>query len=108
MSNKSLSFEKSVYQTTETYLTLADYLFEKERYSEAQLYYDSVAMMLPDDYTDVNPLRRKLTYMQELTQLHSHILRQDTLLRLAAVSEGERATLIETYAEQEWNEKRIA
>ena len=99
---------KSVYQTTETYLTMADYLFEKERYSEAQLYYDSVSMVLPDDYTDVNPLRRKLTYMQELTQLHTDILWQDTLLRLAAVSDGERATLIETYADQEWNEKRIA
>lgn len=99
---------KSVYQTTETYLTMADYLFEKERYSEAQLYYDSVARVLPNDYTDANPLRRKLAYMQELTQLHREILQQDTLLRLAAMTEGDRANQIDMYADQVWNEKKTA
>src|SRR5690606_16032132 len=68
----------SAYQTTETYLTIADYRFAQEKYRQAQNYYDSTATVLPADYTDVNKVRRKLVYMTELTNLYEENLWLDT------------------------------
>src|SRR5690606_17990995 len=83
--NRSLSEPKrNNYQTTETYLKLGDHYFEGSKYHLAQLYYDSVATVLPADYTDVNKVRRKLGYMSEITRLYTEIAWQDTLLQLAA------------------------
>ena len=88
----------SQYQTTETHLTLADYYFEKGRYSTAQLHYDSAATVLPNDYTDVNKVRRKLAYMGELTNLHEVNLWQDTLISLGKLDEAGRMEEVAKYA----------
>lgn len=97
--NKSLREERpSPYQATETYLTMADYYFDHELYSQAQTYYDSVVMVLPTDYTDVDQLRRKLGYMSELTALYKENLWQDTLIQLAAMTDQLREKTLDTFA----------
>ncbi|WP_442800898.1 type IX secretion system periplasmic lipoprotein PorW/SprE [Sphingobacterium sp. UT-1RO-CII-1] len=90
--------DASLYQTTETYLTLADYHFEKGRYHAAQLYYDSTASVLPNDYTDVNKVRRKLAYMGELTKLYEVNLWQDTLISLGKLDDEGRMEEVSKYA----------
>ncbi|WP_244927459.1 type IX secretion system periplasmic lipoprotein PorW/SprE [Sphingobacterium alkalisoli] len=98
--SKSLSEPKrNNYQTTETYLKLGDHYFENGKYQLAQLYYDSVAIVLPADYTDVNKIRRKLGYMSEITRLYEEIAWQDTLLQLAGLNEPDLESVLEGYAD---------
>jgi len=97
--NQSLAeAKKSPHQTTETYLTIADHLFGRQRYHWAQAYYDSTAAVLPDDYTDVDAVRRKLAHMSQLTKLHAENLWQDTLIALARLDDSARAEQVEKYA----------
>lgn len=97
--SKSLSQPKrNEYQSTETYLRLAEHYFNKQHYFEAQRYFDSVAMVLPPDYTDVNKVRRKLGYMDEITGLYQEIAWQDTLLQLAAMNDIDREATLDSYA----------
>ncbi|HLR00028.1 MAG TPA: tetratricopeptide repeat protein [Sphingobacterium sp.] len=101
--NTSLQQERnSPYQTTQTYLTMADFYFEYEKYTEAQAYYDSVAMVLPEDYTNGDSLRRKLSYMTELTELYEDILWQDSLITIASLAGKEREKQLGAYAEKAW------
>ncbi|MBE8713701.1 tetratricopeptide repeat protein [Sphingobacterium hungaricum] len=106
--NQSLRIENgSMYQRAETYLTLADYSFDTQHYTKAQNYYDSLASVLPADYTDLNKLRRKLAYMSELTALYEENLWQDTLIHLASLPEGQLESTIEEYAQQALALKKI-
>ncbi|WP_235891160.1 type IX secretion system periplasmic lipoprotein PorW/SprE [Sphingobacterium lumbrici] len=106
--NKSLSEPKrNNYQTTETYLKLGDHYFKGSKYHLAQLYYDSVAMVLPTDYTDVNKIRRKLGYMSEITRLYTEIAWQDTLLQLAALPETDLESVLEEYADVALRAKKL-
>lgn len=96
---KSLAEPKrNNYQATETYLKLGDHYFEDKQYLVAQRYYDSVAITLPPDYTDVNKIRRKLGYMGEITNLYADIAYKDTLLHLAVLDEQGRQELVDKYA----------
>lgn len=92
--------DKNVFQATDTYLTVADYFFDKQQYQKAQLYYDSTAAVLPANYTDVNKVRRKLTFMSALTPLYEENLWQDTLLSLAKMEEVERVSKVTAFAEK--------
>lgn len=99
--NRSLNHvDRNPYQQTETFLVIADYLFSKEKYHYAQLYYDSTATVLPNNYTDVNKLRRKLAYMNELTTHYKEILWQDTLLALGKMTEELRGRFLDSLARQ--------
>nr|WP_235049489.1 tetratricopeptide repeat protein [Sphingobacterium paucimobilis] len=93
--------KRNEYQSTETYLRLAEHYFDHQNYFEAQNYFDSVAMVLPADYTDVNKVRRKLGYMDEITQLYQEISWQDTLLQLAALNDTAREATLQAYAQEQ-------
>ena len=96
---KSLAIpNRNAYQVAETYLTIGDYLFQKQDYRGASNYYDSLATSLPQDYTDVERLQRKLVYMHELTGLYLDNLWQDTLISLGRLDERGREELVAKYA----------
>lgn len=102
--NRSLRQENgSQYQKAETYLTLADHHFDIKKHRESQLYYDSVAGVLPDDYTDVNRIRRKLTYMGQLNGIYEEIAWQDTLLYLGGLNPVGLDTTTSLYARENVN-----
>ncbi|NGM90243.1 tetratricopeptide repeat protein, partial [Parapusillimonas sp. SGNA-6] len=98
------------YQATETYLKLGDYYFDQKNYLTSQSYYDSAAMVLPTDYTDVNKVRKKLGYMAEITGLFHDISHKDTLLNLAALNERDLDSTVSQYAaaQLEIEKKRYA
>ncbi|MFD2557284.1 type IX secretion system periplasmic lipoprotein PorW/SprE [Sphingobacterium tabacisoli] len=98
--------KRNEYQSTETYLRLAEHYFNNQYYFKAQNYFDSVAMVLPADYTDVNKVRRKLGYMDEITQLYQEVSWQDTLLQLAALSDTAREAVLEVYAQDQLQLKK--
>ncbi|QQT27142.1 tetratricopeptide repeat protein [Sphingobacterium spiritivorum] len=97
----------SQYQTTETYLTMADQAFDKKQYRIAQNYYDSVATVLPNDYTNIDQLRRKLIYMKDLTQVYEEVAWQDTLLGLAALNDADLQQKLDEYASKSLNDKLL-
>ncbi len=98
--------KRNEYQSTETYLRLAEHYFNNQHYFKAQNYFDSVAIVLPADYTDVNKVRRKLGYMDEITQLYQEVSWQDTLLQLAALSDTARDAVLEVYAQDQLQLKK--
>lgn len=100
--------KRNNYQATETYLHVGDHYFGKGKYLEAQRHYDSVAMVLPADFTDVNKLRRRLGYMNEITALYQDVSWQDTLLHLASLDENDRNKLLDAYAVKELIDKKAA
>lgn len=88
--NKALrEANRNPYQSVESYLTLADHYFENKQYYTAQLYYDSVATILPQDYTDVTNLRRKLAYMNDIAQRYQVVSKLDTLIYYASLNPDE-------------------
>ncbi|SKB44104.1 Tetratricopeptide repeat-containing protein [Sphingobacterium nematocida] len=98
--------KRNEYQSTETYLRLAEHYFDQQHYFDAQRYFDSVAMVLPADYTDVNKVRRKLGYMDEITTLYQEVAWQDTLLQLAALDDSDREATLDTYAQVQLSLKK--
>lgn len=97
----------SQYQTTETYLTMADHYFHNKEYRMAQNYYDSVATVLPADYTNVDHLRRKLIYMKDLTQVFEEVAWQDTILGLAALNASDLELKLHEYGDKSLQAKLL-
>ncbi|GHE43213.1 hypothetical protein GCM10017764_28030 [Sphingobacterium griseoflavum] len=99
--NKALKdVDSNPYQQTETFLVMADYFFSKKQYQKAQRYYDSIATILPQNYTDVNKLRRKLAFMKELTALYQENMWQDTLIALGEMPDNVRLAVVDSLAKQ--------
>ncbi len=95
-------FKQSIaYSTTNTnqksisYLSVADIYFEKPDYRNAQLYYDSAMVDLPHEYPDYQNIRRKAENLTELVKCLETIQREDSLQRLAKMSEAERNNVID-------------
>jgi len=100
----NLSTESSVNNNEQkgiSFLRLGEIYFEKPEYSLAQLNYDSAVTYLPKDYEDYESI---LALKNNLTKIVENILiveTQDSLQRLASMSEEDRLTFIEDYIEEE-------
>ena len=54
------AFVDNQYQRTLSSVTLADLLFERDQYIQAQSYYDTALLTLPSDYTNRERLSKSL------------------------------------------------
>ncbi len=93
-----LSVSKSVsnnYQKAISALTLADLYFTYPDYKNAQAYYDTTMMFLPRDYRDYDQIAYKTSVLTELVKNLSTIQEQDSLQRIARMSESERNKFID-------------
>lgn len=77
-----------------SYLTLADYYFEKPNYTQSQAYYDSAYNALDETFPDFRNLEVKALNLNKLVQNLNIIQHQDSLLRVAQMPERERDALI--------------
>ena len=96
--NLKLSVKESVsnnYQKAKSALRLADLYFEVPNYQEAQAYYDTAMMFLPNDYPDYRNLDKKASVLSDLVVHLITIQHEDSLQRVAAMSETERNELID-------------
>jgi len=87
------------YQRTYSSLALADIYFDEEEYVKAQAYYDTALMSLPSNYPNSEYVITKASILRDLVDNLNMILLQDSLQRIAKMSEGER---------QRWVNKMIA
>ena len=84
------------YQTTQTYLRLADHYFKQAAYTKAKHYYDSVGMNIPMDFPDAGPVQRKIANLDELIKQLQVVSHQDTLLLLAGLAGPQRDHLLDS------------
>jgi tetratricopeptide (TPR) repeat protein len=85
------NFQKSL-----SYLKLADIYFKQPDYELSQAYYDSTVSILPKDFPDYNFIVEKKNSLTELIKNIKIVAYQDSMLRIAAMSEEER----DRYAER--------
>jgi len=93
------AFTKNDYQRTFSAVTLADIYFAEEEYMSAQAYYDTALMSLPQNYPNRENIIKKASILSDLVENLQIIQLQDSLQRIAKMSESER---------QRWVNKMIA
>jgi len=91
-------------QKSVSYLAVADIYFDKPDYRNAQLYYDSAMVNLPHEYPNYRQIRRKSDNLTDLVRCLETISREDSLQRIAKMTEDERNKLID----KKINEVKIA
>jgi tetratricopeptide (TPR) repeat protein len=101
---------KNVYQKTLSYLTLANYLFDKKKYREAQAYYDTLVTVIPKDYPDRDLILQRQNVLSRLVKYLTTIEREDSLQKVAKMPEKERLEfidkLIQQYLQEEERKKQ--
>jgi len=97
MKNFALSVSKSVsnnFQKGLSSITLADLYFEKPDYIMAQAYYDTAVTVLDNTYPDYAQLKLKTDNLTSLVSDLRVVSREDSLQRVAKMSEADRNALI--------------
>jgi TolA-binding protein len=99
------AFTQNDYQRTFSSITLADIYFHKEEYIDAQAYYDTALMSLPQNYPNREDIVRKASILRDLVENLQMIQLQDSLQRIAKMSPNERSSwvnkMIAKYTEEE-------
>jgi tetratricopeptide (TPR) repeat protein len=78
-----------------SYLKLGDISFENANYTASGAYYDSTMITLPKDYKDYDKINARKTTLETLVGYIKVIQRQDSLQKIAKMSEPDRDKFIE-------------
>jgi tetratricopeptide (TPR) repeat protein len=93
-------------QKTQSYLTLANLYYNRRNYPPAQAYYDSAMMNMQPDYPNYVQIAAKTKNLNALVENLNTIQRQDSLQRIARMTEQDRNTLIDKIIENLREEER--
>jgi tetratricopeptide (TPR) repeat protein len=83
------------YQKSISSLELADILFSHRNYRLAHAYYDSTLQFLPKGYPNYQEISKKTATLTDLVNYLQLIDREDSLQRLASMTESERNAVID-------------
>ncbi|MCT4615161.1 MAG: tetratricopeptide repeat protein [Marinifilaceae bacterium] len=83
-----------------SYLKLGDYYFDKSKHSKAKMCYDSLMTYLSASYPKYNLISKRVEKLTELVSNLSEITHQDSLQRVAKLSERERNRIIDGIIEK--------
>jgi len=106
-----LSSAKSVsnpQQKTKSCLTLADIYYNRQNYVSAKLYYDSAVVSLTTEYKNYNAVMTKSRSLSHLVENLIVIQFEDSVQRLAAMSEAERFVVIDSIIAQVRRDEQLA
>ena len=99
------AYTRNDYQRTYSAITLADIYFNEEEYESAQAYYDTALMSLSENFPNRENIIKKANILNDLVEQLNMIQLQDSLQRIAKMSESERkhwvAKMIANYTEEE-------
>lgn len=76
-------------------ITLGGLYFERHRYDLAQPCYAEAVPLLPDNYPDIELLKRRSDVLDELAVYSQNVTLNDSLLRLSSMSEEQRFAVID-------------
>ncbi|MBA3901996.1 MAG: hypothetical protein H0X62_17625, partial [Bacteroidetes bacterium] len=108
--NKSIATSmENQQQKALSYLFLGEVYFKKPEYKYAQAYYDSCATILPNTYVDYTEIMERKEVLTDLISNLVTISREDSLQRIALMSEPERDSFLDNMIEGlvKAEEKRI-
>ncbi|MBQ6666621.1 MAG: tetratricopeptide repeat protein [Bacteroidales bacterium] len=96
---------RNPYQKALSSLELAEYYFAHQMFEESQLYYDTLLRVLPESFPNRGQIYERAKVLKELVSDLMTIKTEDSLQRIAAMSEEEREgyirQLIADYQERE-------
>ena len=99
------AYTKNDYQRTYSAVTLANIFFDEEEYVKAQAYFDTALMSLSKNFPNYEEIIKKASILNDLVENLNVIQLQDSLQRIAKMSESERRnwvnTMINKYTEEE-------
>tara|TARA_Y100000739_G_scaffold222221_1_gene223524 strand:- start:437 stop:2962 length:2526 start_codon:yes stop_codon:yes gene_type:complete len=101
--NYKLSAKKSVNnlkQKGKSFLALGDYYFKEPDYLKASNYYDSSLIALPNDFPKYEDINAKKESLKDLVQNLKIVQEQDSLLKIAKMTDKELAEYIENKISQ--------
>jgi hypothetical protein len=90
-----------------SYELQGDLAFEERSYINAQRYYDSSARVIPESYRNYEIIQTKAEKLAELVTSIDIVYFEDSVQRIAGMSEGEREKFLESVIEQLKEEERI-
>ncbi len=101
--DKALLYYKKSVKTSTTnqqqkalaFLKLGEIYFDKTNYPLAQAYYDSTLVTLPRDYVNYKTIQARQKTLNNLVNYLNTIKREDSLQRIARMSESEKEILIQ-------------
>lgn len=88
------AFSSNPNQKGRSYLSLADYYYDRAEYIDAGMYLDSAVMFLDESFPAYNDLRSKSLNLNELISHLVVITREDSLQRVAMMPDQQRNQLI--------------
>ena len=91
-----------------SHLRVAEYYFAKKNYLQAASAYDSVLNTLPESYPRYTEIAKRATILGRLANAQGIVLHEDSLQRIARMSETERVTFVQKIIEQEREKERLA
>jgi tetratricopeptide (TPR) repeat protein len=97
-------------QKGESFLRLGQIYFDRPDYRKAQMYYDSAVSYLPSEFENYQEIVKLSTNLNDLVEQTTIIQHQDSLQRVAGMSEKERDRLIQNIIAKriEEEEQKIA
>jgi tetratricopeptide (TPR) repeat protein len=81
-------------QKARAYLALGEYYYARPEYMTAYLYYDSAANLIDERFPDYALISRRTSDLGEYASFHRVVVTEDSLRRVAQMSETERNSLI--------------
>lgn len=92
-----------------SFMTVADFHYNRKEYLEADQFYDSTLSVLPESHPSYDKVLKQSLGLSKLANASRTILHEDSLLRVAALPETERTAfiqqIIDNIIEQERQEK---
>ncbi len=104
------SSNASIFNTTQkvmSFLQLAELYFEMPKYQLAKAYYDSTVAFITTDYPNYDEIIVNTKILNELVTNLNIIEYQDSLQKVAAMSESEREKLIDKLIEKAEEEEKL-
>ena len=90
-----------------SYEKLGDLTFKERNYVSAQRYYDSSAQVIPDDYVNAELIRSKANNLSQLVENIDIVTYEDSVQRIAQMSENERDKYLKDLVKQLQEEERL-
>ena len=106
--NYKLSIKNSTQnpkQKALSYLKLGEIAFEQTNYTSSEAYYDSTMISLPKEYKDYDNIAKRKETLATLVSYIKIIQREDSLQRIAKMSEADRNNFIAKLIKKEEQEE---
>ncbi len=109
--NYKLSVEKSKRNGIDksvTLITLGDIFYNKRNYLLAQPCYDEAAKIITNEHKDYERVKKRAETLSELVTQNDIVVLQDSLQRLAAMTESQRLEVIKELIEKLISDEKVA